>query len=150
MQWSCETREKRERGRGRNNSAAAANAACFCEHDNSIDPFLYGIVSMFEDSGLHHHASFSHTHTHTHTHMKCSTSVCWIQHIVFFSYFQFEPCIPDSTAASSVVSHGLQTHHINAATLKWPQLSHKLTADVEVTHFYFLMPLKSVTVEAQS
>lgn len=60
----CISQEKRgkEGGHefGSNYSATAANAACVCEHDNSIDP-SFGIVSMFRNSGMHHHESFRDT-----------------------------------------------------------------------------------------
>lgn len=111
----CKTEGKRERGRGRNNSAAAANAARFCEHDDSIDPSFLGTSACLSIQDC---ITMHHSHTHTHTYKKCSTSVCRIQHIVFFSCFQSEPRTPDSAAASVVLLNGLQTHHINAATLK--------------------------------
>lgn len=143
MQWSRITRKTvslvgvRRKERGNEDAAGIIQPLLqtLLVSVNMMIPLIrpFWDVSMFKYSGLHHHASF----THTHTYKKCSTSVCRIQHIVFFSCFQSEPRTPDSAAASSVLLNGLQTHHINAATLKWPQLSHKLTAGVEVTHFHF-------------
>lgn len=93
----------------------------FCQHDNSIDPSFFRVVSMFMDSGY------------------INISNCCIQP----SSCQLEPHFLEFTTVSSVVLHGLQMHHINSVLLKsqvWlpcSHLSYILMGGVKVAHFTF-------------
>ncbi len=83
-------------------SAAAANTACFCEHENSIDPSFWN--SQHVEGFMHPHESFKDT--------KMSH---------FYTVLLFLLPVQASFLNSqllSAVRHGLKKRHINSVLLK--------------------------------
>lgn len=97
----------------------------FCQHDNSIDPSFFRLVSMFMDSGC------------------INISNCCIQP----SSCQFEPHFLEFTTVSSVVLHGLQMHHINSVLAAVRSLIVHSNGRCKGRSFYFLIPLKSAQLK---